>query len=115
MQYYANVEQTMVAYCFGRPEDLSNTFNHFEHTVDELLHDGELVWTASDSAGLVLRGESWYLWFQHAHEDGRVEGKVYELQDDGAVLARVSEELPWLDADCRMRLLRSLLAKRRGA
>lgn len=105
----------MVAYCFGRPDILERAHNHFERTIDELLSEGEVVWAREPVAGVIACDGRWYAWFRHVRDNGQVEGKLFACADEMQVLAHVMEEIPWLEPECRIKLLRALRAAQPSA
>ncbi|WP_237699934.1 hypothetical protein [Alicyclobacillus acidocaldarius] len=114
IEMLSTVDQ-MVAYCFGRQDILDRAHNHFEQTIDELLSEGEVIWTRDPVAGVIAHNGRWYVWFRHVQDDGRIEGKLFACDDEMRVVSLVVEEIPWLEPDCRMKLLRALRAAHQTA
>ncbi|GMA61593.1 hypothetical protein NZD89_17850 [Alicyclobacillus fastidiosus] len=108
MEHVAYVEQTMVAYCLGKPEDLALGVNHFNETLEDIRRTGREIWNLSDAAGIVQRDEHWYLWVKHKMDNGTMEGRIYESDQVEDVLNTVCIALPWLSAYDRMHIARQV-------
>ncbi len=105
----------MVAYCFGRQDILDRADNHFEQSIDQLLSEGEVIWARDPVVGVIARDGRWYVWFRHVRDDGRIEGKLFACEEEMQVVSLVMDEVPWLEPDCRMKLLRALRAAHQTA
>lgn len=108
MEHVAYVEQTMVAYCLGKPEDLALSTNHFHETLKDIRKTGHEIWNLADVAGIIQRDERWYLWVKNNMNNGTIEGRIYECDHVEDVLNAVFIALPWLSASDRMHIARQI-------
>ncbi|WAH37637.1 hypothetical protein [Alicyclobacillus dauci] len=96
MDHVAYVEQTMIAYCLGKPEDLALGTNHFNETLEEIRRDGHEVWVFADVAGIVQKDMLWYLWIKSSQGNGNIEGRIYEIPSFQDAVYTACAKMPWL-------------------
>ncbi|WP_067622578.1 hypothetical protein [Alicyclobacillus acidiphilus] len=107
-----HMEQAMIAYCYGHPKTLADGTNHFDETIAELRQDGHELWHYGQTCGLVDRDGHWYVWIKLYREDGIMEGKVHEFLQVETAIQHIFDELPSLDSNERIRLVRSVFARK---
>lgn len=112
MEDSSQMEQAIVAYCFGHPRNLASHTNHFEETVAEIRRDGHEIWCYGHTCGLIECDGRWYAWMRQFRDDGNLEGKVYEFHRVEDALQRIFEEITWIEPSERIRLVRQVFARR---
>ncbi|GEO24687.1 hypothetical protein AAC03nite_04720 [Alicyclobacillus acidoterrestris] len=108
MEEATAIDQWMVAYCYGKPEHLAMSTNHFDLTLQEIIDEGHEVWRHADTAGIVWANGQWYLWVKGLLDDGSIEGRIYEGQQIESILANLCAVLPQLSADEKMEIVRRM-------